>query len=97
MQDEYGMVMKQRGGTKQNQKENAERFSIYIFLIRNEANISNLHLQNWEDSANICQMCTIHTVMSTDSTVLLLPTKTKQKSQCNEASGPLKRAQRYLT
>jgi len=41
-------------------------------------------------------MCTIHTVMSTDSTVLLLSTKTKQKNQCNEASRPLKRAQRYL-
>ncbi len=27
------MVMKQRGGTKQNQKGNAERFSIYIFSI----------------------------------------------------------------
>ncbi len=41
-------------------------------------------------------MCTIHTVMSTDSTILLLFTKTKQKNQCNEASHPLKRAQRYL-
>jgi len=34
--------------------------------------------------------------MSTDSTALLLSTKTKQKNQCNEASRPLKRAQRYL-
>jgi len=34
--------------------------------------------------------------MSTDSTVLLLSTKTKQKNQCNEASRPLTRAQRYL-
>ena len=41
-------------------------------------------------------MCTIHTVMSTDSTVLLLFTKTKQKNQCNEASRTSKRAQRYL-
>ncbi len=41
-------------------------------------------------------MCTIHTVMSTDSTALLLSMKTKQKNQCNEASRPLKRAQRYL-
>jgi hypothetical protein len=41
-------------------------------------------------------MCTIHTVMSTDSTVLLLFTKTKQENQCNEASRPFKRAQRYL-
>jgi hypothetical protein len=51
-----------------------------------------LHLQNWEDSANIWQMCTIHTVMSTDSTVLLLFTKTKQENQCNEASRPLKKS-----
>ena len=41
-------------------------------------------------------MCTIHAVMSTDSTVLLLLTKTKQKNQRNEASRSLKRAQRYL-
>ncbi len=41
-------------------------------------------------------MCTIHTVMSTDSTALLLSTKTKQKIQRNEGSRPLKRAQRYL-
>ncbi len=34
--------------------------------------------------------------MSTDSTALLLSTKTKQKNQRNEASRPLKRAQRYL-
>ena len=37
-------------------------------------------------------MCTIHTVMSTDSTVLLLFTKTKQENQCNEASRPLKKS-----
>jgi hypothetical protein len=37
-------------------------------------------------------MCTIHTVMSTDSTILLLSTKTKQKNQCNEASRPFKKS-----
>ncbi len=82
---------------KQNHGGDAERFSIYIFSIRNEANIYNLRLQNWEDSANTWLMHTIQTVMSIDSTVLLLSTKTKQENQHNEASRPLKRAQRYLT
>ncbi len=45
-------------------------------------------------------MHTIQTVMSVDSTVLLLSTKTKQENQRNEASrlseNALKRAQRYL-
>ncbi len=40
------MVMKQRGGTKQNQKGMLNVFSIYIFSIRGEANSWNLHLQN---------------------------------------------------
>ncbi len=35
-------------------------------------------------------MCTIPTIMSTDSTVLLLSTKTKQENQRNEASRPFK-------
>ena len=61
----------------------------------NEVRIWNLHLQNWEDSANIWQVCTIHTVMSTDSTVLLLSTKQSRKStQWGESS--FTRAQRYL-
>ena len=46
-------------------------------------------------------MHTIQTVMSKDSTVLLLSTKTKQENQRNEASRLSemyqKRAQRYLT
>jgi hypothetical protein len=37
----------------------------------------------------------IHTVMSTDSTVFFC-SQTRQKNQCNEASRPYKRAQRYL-
>ena len=40
-------------------------------------------------------MCAIHTVMSTDSTVFFC-SQTRQKNQCNEASRPYKRAQRYL-
>ena len=40
-------------------------------------------------------MCTIHTVMSTDSTVQFAH-KNKEENQCNEASRPLKRAQRCL-
>ena len=86
---------------KQNHREDAERFSIYIFSIRNEAMSRILRLQNWEDSANIRLMLTIQTVMSVDSTVLLLSAKTKQENQRNEASrvseNVLKRAQRYLT
>ena len=37
-------------------------------------------------------MHTIQTVMSMDSTVLLLSTKTKQENQRNEASHPLKKS-----
>ena len=37
-------------------------------------------------------MRTIQTVMSTDSTVLLLSTKTKQENQRNEASRPFKKS-----
>jgi len=37
-------------------------------------------------------MHTIQTVMSMDSTVLLLSTKTKQENQRNEASRPLKKS-----
>ncbi len=72
------MVMKQRGGTKQNQKGMLIVFSIYIFSIRIEANSWNLRLQKLI-SADIWQMCTIHTVMSTDSTALLLSTKQSRK------------------
>jgi hypothetical protein len=35
-------------------------------------------------------MCTEHTVVSTDSTVLFCAQKARQKNQCNEASRPLK-------
>jgi hypothetical protein len=46
-------------------------------------------------------MHTIQTVMSVDSTVLLLSTKARQENQRNEASrlseNVLIRAQRYLT
>jgi hypothetical protein len=85
---------------KQNRGGNAERFSIYIFSIRNEAMSWIYACKNWEDSANIWLMHTIQTVMSVDSTVLLLSTKTKQENQRNEASRLSKmyqkRAQRYL-
>jgi hypothetical protein len=53
------------------------------------------------NSANIWLMHTIQTVMSVDSTVLLLSTKARQENQRNEASrlseNVLIRAQRYLT
>ncbi len=77
---------------KQNHGGDAERFSIYIFSISNEANIKNLRSQNWEDSANTWLMHTIQTVMSMDSTVLRLSTKTKQENQRNEASRPSKKS-----
>ena len=76
-----------RGVERSKTEGNAERFWIYIFSIRNEVRIWNLHLQDWEDSANIWQMCAIHTVMSTDSTVLLLLTNKAEKStQWGESS-----------
>ncbi len=71
---------------KQNHRGDAERFSIYLFSIRNEAMSRIYACKNWEDSANIWLMHTIQTVISVDSTVLLLSTKTKQENQRNEAS-----------
>jgi hypothetical protein len=90
------MVMKRRGGTKQNQKGNAERFF-------------NLHFldQKWSKDlefalAKLRGLCKyLASVYHSHSHVyglhrLILCTKTKQKNQCNEASRPFKRAQRYL-
>ena len=84
------MVMKQRGGTKQNQKGNAERFF-------------NLHFldQKWSKDlefalAKLRGLCKcLASVYNSHSHVyglhcLILCTKTKQKNQCNEASRPLK-------
>ncbi len=51
------MVMKQRGGTKQNQKGNAERFSIYIFLIRNEVKRSRICTCKTERTLQISGEC----------------------------------------
>jgi hypothetical protein len=68
------MVMRQRGGTKQNQKG-----MLNVFQSAFSRSEENCTCKNWEDSANIWQMCAIHTVMSTDSTVLLLLTKQSRK------------------
>ena len=51
------MVMKQRGGTKQNQKGNAERFSIYIFSIRNEVKRSRICTCKTERTLQISGKC----------------------------------------
>ncbi len=67
---------------KQNQRGVAECFSIYIFSIRNEAMSWIYACKNWEDSANTWLMHTIQTVMSVDSTVLLL-SKKKQSRKIN--------------
>jgi hypothetical protein len=52
------MVIKQRGGPKQNQKEMLNVFSICIFSIRREVNSWNLHLQKLRGlckyMANVC-------------------------------------------
>ena len=52
------MVMKQRGGTKQNQRGMLNVFSICIFSIRREVNSWNLHLQKLRGLckylANVC-------------------------------------------
>ncbi len=72
-------------------KGNAEYFFNLHFLDQKwSKDLEFLHLQNWEDSANIWQICTKHTVMSTDSTVLFCAQKARQKNQCNETSRPLK-------
>ena len=72
-------------------KGNAERFSNLHFLDQKwSKDLEFLHLQNWEDSANIWQMCTKHTVMSTDSAVLFYAQKARQKNQSNEGSRLLK-------
>ena len=84
------MVMKQRGGTKQNQKGNAERFSIYIFSIRNEVKDLEFALAKLR---GLCKY--LASVYNSHSHVyglhrLILCTETKQKNQCNEASRLLK-------
>ena len=47
------MMMKERGGTKQNQKGTAERFFNLHFLDQKWSEDLEFALQNWEDSANI--------------------------------------------
>ena len=86
---------------KQNHREDAERFSIYIFSIRNEACLEFAFAKLRGLRKYLADAYNSKTVMSADSTVLLLSTKTKQESQRNEAShlseNALKKAQRYLT
>ena len=84
------MVMKQRGGTKQNQKGMLNVFSIYIFSIRNEVKDLEFALAKLR---GLCKY--LASVYNSHSHVyglhrLILCTKAKQKNQCNEASRPLK-------
>ncbi len=81
------MVMKQKSGTR-SKTMGGECWTFFNlhFLDQEWGKYLESALQNWEDSANVWQMHTIQTVMSTDSTVLLLSAKTKQENQCNEAS-----------
>ncbi len=71
-------------------KGNAERFSNLHFLDQKwSKDLEFLHLQNWEDSANIWQMYKSHSHVY-GLHRLILCTKARQKNQCNEASRPLK-------
>ncbi len=71
---------------KQNHRENAERFSIYIFLHQKWKQCLEFALAKLIRSANIWLMLTIQTVMSAGYTVLILSAKTRQENQRNEAS-----------
>ena len=85
------MVMKQRGGTKQNQKGMLNVFSIYIFLIRNEVKDLEFALAKLR---GLCKY--LASVYNSHSHVLRTPPyyfcarKARQKNQCNEASRPSK-------
>jgi hypothetical protein len=84
------MVMKQRGGTKQNQKGMLNVFTIYIFSIRNEVKDLEFALAKLR---GLCKY--LASVYNSHSHVYGIhrPTfvhKTKQKNQRNEASRPLK-------
>ncbi len=84
------MVMKQRGGTKQNQKGMLNVSSIYIFSIRREANSWNLCLQKLR---GLCKyLANVHNSYSHVYGLhrLTFVHKTKQKNQRNEASRLLK-------
>ena len=89
------MVMRQRGGTKQNQKGMLNVFSICIFSIRREVNSWNLHLQKLRGLCKyLANVCNSHNHVY-GLHRLTFAHKTKHKNRCNEASRPFKRAQRY--
>ena len=89
------MVMKQRGGTKQNQKGMLNVFSIYIFSIRNEVG-SRICTCKTERTLQISGKCVQFTQSCLRTPPSYFCSQTKQKNQRNEASRPFKRAQRYL-
>ncbi len=87
------MVMKQRGGMKQNQKGMLNVFSIYIFSIRNEVDEDEDLEFALAKLRGLCKY--LASVYNSHSHVyglhrLTFVHKTKQKTQCNEASCPLK-------
>ncbi len=84
------MVMKQRRGTKQNQKGNAKRFFNLHFLDQKSSKDLEFALAKLR---GLCKY--LASVYNSHSHVyglhrLILCMKTKQKNQCNEASRPLK-------
>ena len=83
------MVMKHRGGTKQNQKGMLNVFSICIFSIRREVNSWNLHLQK---PRGLCKY--LANVCNSHSHVYGLHRLTFAHKQSRKINA--KRAQRYL-
>jgi hypothetical protein len=89
------MVMRQRGGTKQNQKEMLNVFSICIFSIRREVNSWNLHLQKLRGLCKyLANVCNSHSHVYRLHRLTFAHKQSRKKR--NEASRPFKRAQRYL-
>jgi hypothetical protein len=80
------MMMKRRGGTKQNQKRNAERFFNLHFLDQKWSKDLEFALAKLRGLwiVHICQIFAHSHVYGLHR--LILCTKTKQENQCNEAS-----------
>jgi len=76
------MVMKQRGGTKRNQKGMLNVFSICIFSIRREVNSWNLHLQKLRGLCKyLANVCNSHSHVYGLHRLLLLTNKAEKSMQ----------------
>ena len=83
------MAMKARGVERNKTKGNAQRFSIYIFSIRNEVG-SRICTCKTERTLQISGKCVQFTQSCLRTPLSNLRTRTRQENQCNEASRPLK-------